>query len=195
MKLSTITSFTIFLLSVNAIPSSVDRRKPCPTCKDLVKIKVEGAYDDDPIAGAFNYIKQAGGISSQSNYPYTDSVEPCRSNQTNKAGFLTIFSQIPPKSESALTEAVATVGPIVCNMFAGTTNFATYSGSIFSDSDCDSEDLDHSVVVVGYGSEYGRDYSLVKNSWGESWSESGYFKIERGTNMCGIASKCSYPVV
>lgn len=60
-------------------------------------------------------------------------------------------------------------------------------------------DLDHGVVVVGYGSENGVDYWLVRNSWGTNWGEDGYFKIERNvkstsTGKCGIAMEASYPV-
>lgn len=59
--------------------------------------------------------------------------------------------------------------------------------------------LDHGVVVVGYGSEHGVDYWLVRNSWGTGWGEDGYFKIERNvkstyTGKCGIAMEASYPV-
>lgn len=59
--------------------------------------------------------------------------------------------------------------------------------------------LDHGVVVVGYGSENGKDYWLVRNSWGTHWGEDGYFKLERNvkhtyTGKCGIAMEASYPV-
>lgn len=42
------------------------------------------------------------------------------------------------------------------------------------------------MVVVGYGTERGRDYWIVKNSWGMHWGEKGYAKIQRGVNECGI---------
>ena len=59
--------------------------------------------------------------------------------------------------------------------------------------------LDHGVVVVGYGTENGVDYWLVRNSWGPKWGEEGYFKIQRNvvdthTGKCGIAMEASYPV-
>lgn len=44
----------------------------------------------------------------------------------------------------------------------------------------------HAVLVVGYGSEGGKDYWLVKNSWGKYFGEDGFFKIKRGTGHCGF---------
>lgn len=77
----------------------------------------------------------------------------------------------------------------------------TISGSLFFQGvftgECGTS-LDHGVVVVGYGSENGMDYWVVRNSWGTGWGEDGYFKMQRNvrtpTGKCGITMEASYPV-
>lgn len=57
--------------------------------------------------------------------------------------------------------------------------------------------LDHGVVVVGYGSEHGEDYWIVRNSWGTDWGEEGYFRLRRNVadhgGKCGVVMVASYP--
>lgn len=63
--------------------------------------------------------------------------------------------------------------------------------------ECGAE-VDHGVVAVGYGTENGVDYWLVRNSWGANWGEEGYIKLERNvktyTGKCGITIEPSYPI-
>lgn len=72
-----------------------------------------------------------------------------------------------------------------------------YSEGIYSSTTCKNgaADVNHAVLAVGYGtdSDLGMDYWIVKNSWGTEWGDKGFFKIERGVNMCGIAMCNSYP--
>jgi hypothetical protein len=76
----------------------------------------------------------------------------------------------------------------------------TFTMGINQFSDLTADEFHHGVLVVGYGTENGIDYYLVKNSWGVSWGDSGYVKIARSdsTNdkgICGIAIQPSFPSV
>ena len=80
---------------------------------------------------------------------------------------------------------------------ASQSSFQFYSSGIYSDSKCSTTMLDHSATIVGFDSlGEGQDYYIVKNSWGTSWGDQGYFWIARNkNNMCGIANMASYPTV
>ena len=65
-----------------------------------------------------------------------------------------------------------------------------YSSGVFSPTpeDCAHNSLgSHAMTVVGYGEMNGETYWLLKNSWGSSYGDSGYLKMKRGVNSCGIA--------
>jgi hypothetical protein len=55
---------------------------------------------------------------------------------------------------------------------------------------CSTTKINHAVTVVGYGTQNGMPYWLVKNSWGPNWGDNGYIRIRRGTNECGIGGNC-----
>lgn len=70
-----------------------------------------------------------------------------------------------------------------------------YSKGILNPSNCP-DNTTHAVLIVGYGTENGLGYWIVKNSWGKQWGENGYFRIVRkGTNPCGILNHVLFPVL
>ena len=59
---------------------------------------------------------------------------------------------------------------------------------MYDDASCGTT-IDHAVQLVGYGTDGGVDYWLVRNSWGTGWGEEGYIRIKRfgeGNEPCGI---------
>jgi len=99
-------------------------------------------------------------------------------------------------SPTALAAAAAE-GPVSIAIDASGIAFQLYFGGIMKYF-CGTS-LDHGVLLVGYGTESGTDYWIVKNSWGPSWGEKGYFRILRemtkeGPGVCGLQLSASFPM-
>ncbi|XP_060189901.1 zingipain-2-like [Lycium barbarum] len=149
------------------------------------------------ITTAYDFIVKNGGIALESNYPYKEYQDSCRSAQqgTDSAVKMSRYETLP-SSESALLKAVSQQ-PVSIGI-AVTEEFHMYQSGVY-DGSCDDQ-LNHAVTIIGYGTnEDGTKYWLIKNSWGTSWGENGYMKLARDTGieggLCGITTLASYPIV
>ncbi|NP_001290530.1 oryzain alpha chain precursor [Elaeis guineensis] len=143
----------------------------------------------------FEFIINNGGIDTEEDYPYTARDGKCDQYRKNaKVVSIDGYEDVPVNDEKALQKAVANQ-PVSVAIEAGGREFQLYHSGIFTGR-CGT-DLDHGVVAVGYGTENGKDYWIVRNSWGGDWGESGYIRMERNVNTstgkCGIAIEPSYP--
>ncbi|XP_077230939.1 pro-cathepsin H-like [Tasmannia lanceolata] len=145
---------------------------------------------------AFEYIKYTGGLDTEESYPYAGVNGICKFNSKNIGVKVTDSVNITLGAEDELKHAVAVVRPVSV-AFQVVKEFRLYQKGVFTSKTCGSTpmDVNHAVLAVGYGEENGTPYWLIKNSWGGDWGDNGYFKMELGKNMCGVATCASYPVV
>ncbi|CAN8320806.1 unnamed protein product [Cochlearia groenlandica] len=145
---------------------------------------------------AFEFIINNGGIDTEADYPYKGVDGRCDQIRKNaKVVTIDSYEDVPVSSEESLKKALSNQ-PIAVALEGGGRAFQLYDSGVFTGI-CGTQ-LDHGVLAVGYGTENGKDYWIVKNSWGSSWGESGYIRLERNikdsSGKCGIAIEPSYPI-
>ena len=140
---------------------------------------------------AFQYIKSAP-LELEQSYPYTSGTGrrgTCSYNKSKGVGTVSGFQDVQQGSVSQM-KAALTQQPVSVAIEADQMAFQSYTSGVIT-SGCGTN-LDHGVLAVGYGTLGGKDFFLVKNSWGASWGDQGYVRI--GTNnQCGILNAASYP--
>ncbi|XP_058870021.1 procathepsin L-like isoform X2 [Acipenser ruthenus] len=141
---------------------------------------------------SFEYVKK-NGIASEESYPYRAKDGPCTTNArkvANCSGYTAV-----KKSERALQDAVASIGPVSVAIDASHCSFQFYKSGIYYETKR-IWNANHAVLVVGYGDSAGKKFWILKNSYGECWGEGGYLRLAKDEqNQCGIADHGVYPVV
>ncbi|XP_021484257.1 cathepsin 7-like isoform X2 [Meriones unguiculatus] len=183
----------LFRKTGKLIPLSVQNLVDCSR-----SFGTNGCIDGKPY-GAFQYVKNNGGLEAEATYPYEAKEGLCRYRPERSVVTVSRVLGVP-RTEAALMNALITHGPIIVSIDAAHESFDKYTGGIYHEPKCRSKTLNHSMLLVGFGYEgkesENRKYWLVKNSYGKRWGENGYMKIPRDqNNYCGIASCAMYPVL
>jgi len=145
----------------------------------------DGAY-------TYSYVKWAAdsqqGLVHESQYPYLNKKPnlscPKNLRTYNQGAKVTDAHYTYEGDEETMKKLIVENGAVGTSVRASGP-FSDYSGGIFAG--CTSNATDHAVTAVGYGTENGVDYWLIKNSWGSDWGENGFIRIKRGVGMCGVA--------
>jgi len=130
-------------------------------------------------SAAFQYVQEAGGIPAAVDYgSYKMINQLCKWNNKSASAQVTGFNSIATGDESALAQTSATAGPISISINVQL-SLVFYDSGVYFDPMCTNgiDTLDHAVLLIGYGTDMGQDYWLVKNSWSTFWGDFGYVKM------------------
>jgi len=143
---------------------------------------------------AFRYWESHNAM-SESSYPYTAKDGTCAYSSSSATpvkavSYTGVTADSPDSMKAALVNNIMSVA-----IQANQLSFQLYSSGVFTNTNCGTQ-LDHATNVVGWGTEGSMDYWIMRNSWGSSWGESGYMRLEivAGVGLCGIQMQPNFPV-
>jgi len=155
--------------------------------------------DGGDMRTSLQYVVNNKGIDTEDSYSYDDyyggDQENCSYTKSGIGATISAFMDVVSGNETDLAYAVLGC-PVSVAIDASQDSFQDYDGGIYYEPACNSDlnDLDHGVLVVGYGSEDDDDYWIVKNSWGPEWGMEGFILMSRNQdNNCGIATYATVP--
>ncbi|GLJ24883.1 hypothetical protein SUGI_0475920 [Cryptomeria japonica] len=144
---------------------------------------------------AYGYAMKSGGLESERDYPYTGTGGTCKFDKKKIVAQVSNFNVVSI-DEDQIAANLVKHGPLSVGINAA--YMQTYIGGVSCPYICNKLNLDHGVLLVGYGAEAyapirlkNKPYWIIKNSWGPNWGEQGYYKICRGYNECGINNMVS----
>ena len=146
---------------------------------------------------AFKYAKKFK-MEAEESYPYhAKDGKKCKYSEAKGViDLVSSYKEVKPKDPTQLMAALA-IGPVSIAVDGAAPEYQSYESGILKKR-CGHK-LDHGNLLVGTGTEGSTDYWIVKNSWGESWGEKGYIRIERdmntkGPGLCGLQAQPTYPI-
>ncbi|KAH8246757.1 hypothetical protein KR038_007654 [Drosophila bunnanda] len=143
------------------------------------------------LRNTLNYLQSTGGIMRAEDYKYYSKKGKCQFVRDLSVVNVTSWAILPTRDEQAIQAAVTHIGPVAISINATPKTFQLYSDGIYDDAACSSSSVNHAMLVIGFG----KDYWILKNWWGELWGESGFMRIRKGVNMCGVANYAAYAIV
>jgi cathepsin F len=147
------------------------------------------------MTNAYKYVMEAGGLETETDYPYKGTDGKCKYDSNKIAAKVTNFTNIPV-DENQIAAYLVQRGPLAIGINAEF--MQTYIAGVSCPLFCNKRNLDHGVLLVGYGDRgfaplrlsY-KPYWIIKNSWGSLWGDHGYYKICRGHGECGLNTMVS----
>lgn len=150
---------------------------------------------------AYKEIIKMGGLETETDYPYEATGETCHLKKSEIKVKISGAVNLTT-NEDDIAKWVVKHGPVAAAINANAMQF--YWGGISHPLKflCNPKSLNHGVLIVGFGvrnsstfHEKTLPYWIIKNSWGKSFGEKGYYRLFRGDGSCGINSYVSSAII
>lgn len=138
----------------------------------------------------YEWLKSNGRVLDIESQPYKAENGQCSTSFLRSAHGVSVggWHKIPENDADAMMDSLVNIGPLVASIAAK--GMHMYDSGVMSHLDDENLVLNHAVVMMGYGEENGMYYWKLRNSWGDSWGEKGYFRVQRfapkGKEPCGV---------
>eukprot|EP00727_Mastigamoeba_balamuthi_P011313 m51a1_g6804 putative pleckstrin domain-containing protein (993) ;mRNA; r:243990-249659 len=151
----------------------------------------DGGWPNTALDYLVKYTKQGGGAMRESDYAYTGVDGTCKYKASKGVGKIeSYFSVTFNEATGGIDASLMKYGPL--SICLGANSLDSYQSGILADSSLCRQEVNHAVLLTGWGVLSGQKYWIVKNSWGASWGESGYFRIVRGKGACLMTQELAY---
>jgi len=153
-----------------------------------------GRCDGNDHGSMYDYMQEHWQV-GESEYEYEAEEGTCRVEGKMEIAKVEEYFRAAEGVEDVMKYMIGKFGPSSATLIVNE-GFQSYKSGIMNfPCDNDHQEVDHSVLVIGYGSERGHDYWIVKNSWGNGWGDGGFIKMTRNSNICKIADDVILPFV
>ena len=157
--------------------------------QDIIDCSIKSDVND------YDYIRE-NGICNELDIPYGRKINALCDNYCKNKVYISQCNTIPIGNQKLMMRYIQRQ-PLAAAIQVDSLIFKFYKSGVITSELC-GQDVNHGVLIVGYGTEDGIDYWLVKNSWGTDWGDNGYVKIMRSNSVsdkgvCGIGSRVSFP--
>ena len=143
---------------------------------------------------AYKYYEAGYNAELETTYGYTGKDGTCQYDESSTTSVtVSSYVDVTPSNPSQM-KAALNQQPLAVAIEADKFVFQTYKSGVLTSSKCGTT-LDHAVLAVGYGTEDGQDYWLVKNSWNTTWGDKGYIKLgmDSSNGACGVQMDPNQP--
>jgi len=145
---------------------------------------------------AYQYLIGAGGIETETDYPYTAEDGTCKFKKSEVAGSITNWKYATTEGDETTLQAnLVSWGPL--SICVDASNWQDYQNGVMTWDECAwINQLDHCVQLVGYNTvQASNPYWIVRNSWGTDWGVEGYIWLQMWEDTCGLTYEATSSIV